>query len=112
METIVTHLLQQHQTIQNHHRLTTIKVAATGEVPTKEGPMGFIPPELNPNISSPIFAGSTDGLLRKGFMGFWLTNFLGFILDFLILGWSSLPSTSPVLDFNSQIRNQGREISL
>ncbi|KAL7587995.1 photosystem I reaction center subunit II, chloroplastic [Lactuca sativa] len=44
---------------------TTIKVAATWEVPTKEALIGFIPPELDPNTSSPIFVGSTGGLLRK-----------------------------------------------
>ncbi|CAI9291095.1 unnamed protein product [Lactuca saligna] len=46
-------------------RFTTIKAAAAGEVPTKEAPVGFTPPELDPNTPSPIFAGSTGGLLRK-----------------------------------------------
>ncbi|KAL4565420.1 hypothetical protein LXL04_029514 [Taraxacum kok-saghyz] len=46
-------------------RFTTIKATAAGEVPTKEAPVGFTPPELDPNTPSPIFAGSTGGLLRK-----------------------------------------------
>ncbi|KAI7742458.1 hypothetical protein M8C21_007619 [Ambrosia artemisiifolia] len=33
--------------------------------PPKEAPVGFTPPELDPNTPSPIFAGSTGGLLRK-----------------------------------------------
>ncbi|KMT08725.1 hypothetical protein BVRB_6g139980 [Beta vulgaris subsp. vulgaris] len=32
---------------------------------TAEAPAGFTPPELDPNTPSPIFAGSTGGLLRK-----------------------------------------------
>ncbi|KAL8543394.1 hypothetical protein ACS0TY_004070 [Phlomoides rotata] len=32
---------------------------------TKEPPVGFTPPQLDPNTSSSIFIGSTDGLLRK-----------------------------------------------
>ncbi|KAJ4722433.1 photosystem I reaction center subunit II, chloroplastic-like [Melia azedarach] len=35
------------------------------EAPTKEAPVGFTPPELDPNTPSPIFGGSTGGLLRK-----------------------------------------------
>ncbi|ESQ37953.1 hypothetical protein EUTSA_v10029178mg [Eutrema salsugineum] len=31
----------------------------------KEAPVGFTPPQLDPNTPSPIFAGSTGGLLRK-----------------------------------------------
>ncbi|XAR57206.1 hypothetical protein NMG60_11025263 [Bertholletia excelsa] len=31
----------------------------------KEAPVGFTPPALDPNTPSPIFAGSTGGLLRK-----------------------------------------------
>ncbi|XP_076882720.1 photosystem I reaction center subunit II, chloroplastic-like [Bidens hawaiensis] len=45
-------------------RLTTIKAMAE-EAVTKEAPVGFTPPELDPNTPSPIFAGSTGGLLRK-----------------------------------------------
>jgi photosystem I subunit 2 len=40
----------------------------TGGVVTKEektAPVGFTPPELDPNTPSPIFGGSTGGLLRK-----------------------------------------------
>lgn len=37
---------------------------ATKEV-EKEAPVGFTPPELDPNTPSPIFGGSTGGLLRK-----------------------------------------------
>ncbi|XP_044486798.1 photosystem I reaction center subunit II, chloroplastic-like [Mangifera indica] len=38
----------------------------TTETPTKEAaPVGFTPPELDPNTPSPIFGGSTGGLLRK-----------------------------------------------
>ncbi|KAM7256777.1 hypothetical protein ACFE04_012518 [Oxalis oulophora] len=32
---------------------------------TKEAPVGFTPPQLDPNTPSPIFGGSTGGLLRK-----------------------------------------------
>ncbi|XP_071694252.1 photosystem I reaction center subunit II, chloroplastic-like [Rutidosis leptorrhynchoides] len=54
-------------------RSFTIKVAASGEstppaaaaAPPKPAPAGFTPPELDPNTPSPIFAGSTGGLLRK-----------------------------------------------
>ncbi|KAF5752280.1 photosystem I reaction center subunit II chloroplastic [Tripterygium wilfordii] len=35
------------------------------EAPTAEAPVGFTPPELDPTTPSPIFAGSTGGLLRK-----------------------------------------------
>ncbi|KAG4157053.1 hypothetical protein ERO13_D02G038100v2 [Gossypium hirsutum] len=47
----------------------TIKAQATEEkaetTATKEAPVGFTPPELDPNTPSPIFGGSTGGLLRK-----------------------------------------------
>ncbi|BAT94054.1 hypothetical protein VIGAN_08062100, partial [Vigna angularis var. angularis] len=46
----------------------TIRAAAadeTAEAVTKEAPVGFTPPELDPNTPSPIFGGSTGGLLRK-----------------------------------------------
>ncbi|PWA90078.1 hypothetical protein CTI12_AA104360 [Artemisia annua] len=48
-------------------RFATIKATAatTDDVPTKQAPVGFTPPELDPNTPSPIFAGSTGGLLRK-----------------------------------------------
>ncbi|KAI7725085.1 hypothetical protein M8C21_014228 [Ambrosia artemisiifolia] len=55
-------------------RFATIKAAAAEDAPTKEAapapapaaaPVGFTPPELDPNTPSPIFAGSTGGLLRK-----------------------------------------------
>ncbi|XP_057771738.1 photosystem I reaction center subunit II, chloroplastic-like [Salvia miltiorrhiza] len=42
--------------------------AMAEEAPTKEAPAapaGFTPPELDPNTPSPIFGGSTGGLLRK-----------------------------------------------
>ncbi|XP_065863327.1 photosystem I reaction center subunit II, chloroplastic-like [Euphorbia lathyris] len=46
----------------------TIRAASaegkTEEV-TKPAPVGFTPPELDPNTPSPIFGGSTGGLLRK-----------------------------------------------
>ncbi|PAN44427.1 hypothetical protein GQ55_9G040800 [Panicum hallii var. hallii] len=32
---------------------------------TEEAPKGFVPPQLDPNTPSPIFGGSTGGLLRK-----------------------------------------------
>ncbi|KAK3193771.1 hypothetical protein Dsin_025081 [Dipteronia sinensis] len=47
---------------------TTIRAAAAEEkteAVTKEAPVGFTPPELDPNTPSPIFGGSTGGLLRK-----------------------------------------------
>ncbi|KAE8701449.1 Photosystem I reaction center subunit II [Hibiscus syriacus] len=49
----------------------TIRAAAAEEAPaaaaavTEEAPVGFTPPELDPNTPSPIFGGSTGGLLRK-----------------------------------------------
>ncbi|KAI3710692.1 hypothetical protein L2E82_40481 [Cichorium intybus] len=49
-------------------RTFTIKAAAdevAAPAPPKEAPVGFTPPELDPNTPSPIFAGSTGGLLRK-----------------------------------------------
>lgn len=51
----------------NAPRTNTIKAMAEGktETPTKEAPVGFTPPELDPNTPSPIFGGSTGGLLRK-----------------------------------------------
>ncbi|XP_010430302.1 PREDICTED: photosystem I reaction center subunit II-1, chloroplastic-like [Camelina sativa] len=39
--------------------------AAAATPAVKEAPVGFTPPELDPNTPSPIFAGSTGGLLRK-----------------------------------------------
>ena len=33
--------------------------------PAAEAPKGFVPPQLDPNTPSPIFGGSTGGLLRK-----------------------------------------------
>ena len=40
--------------------------AKTEAPPAKEeAPVGFTPPELDPNTPSPIFGGSTGGLLRK-----------------------------------------------
>ncbi|PKI59231.1 hypothetical protein CRG98_020394, partial [Punica granatum] len=46
---------------------TSIRAAAAegAEAPTKEAPVGFTPPELDPSTPSPIFGGSTGGLLRK-----------------------------------------------
>ncbi|CAM8972380.1 unnamed protein product [Rhodiola kirilowii] len=50
-------------------KLTRIRAAAAegkaAEAPTKDAPVGFTPPELDPNTPSPIFGGSTGGLLRK-----------------------------------------------
>lgn len=48
----------------------SIRVAAADEkteapAATKEAPVGFTPPQLDPNTPSPIFGGSTGGLLRK-----------------------------------------------
>ncbi|XP_077213661.1 photosystem I reaction center subunit II, chloroplastic-like [Tasmannia lanceolata] len=43
-----------------------VKVSATEEkTAPPEAPVGFTPPELDPNTPSPIFGGSTGGLLRK-----------------------------------------------
>ncbi|CAI9762651.1 unnamed protein product [Fraxinus pennsylvanica] len=39
--------------------------APATKVVEKEAPVGFTPPELDPNTPSPIFGGSTGGLLRK-----------------------------------------------
>ncbi|KAJ8442757.1 hypothetical protein Cgig2_011027 [Carnegiea gigantea] len=38
---------------------------AAGAATEAEAPAGFTPPQLDPNTPSPIFAGSTGGLLRK-----------------------------------------------
>ncbi|RDX98697.1 Photosystem I reaction center subunit II, chloroplastic, partial [Mucuna pruriens] len=46
----------------------TIRAAAgdeSSEAPTVEAPVGFTPPQLDPSTPSPIFGGSTGGLLRK-----------------------------------------------
>ncbi|KAF9607618.1 hypothetical protein IFM89_037546 [Coptis chinensis] len=44
----------------------TIRAAAAeGKSTTTEAPVGFTPPQLDPNTPSPIFGGSTGGLLRK-----------------------------------------------
>ncbi|TQD77908.1 hypothetical protein C1H46_036543 [Malus baccata] len=48
----------------------TMRINASAEektvIPTKEeAPVGFTPPELDPTTPSPIFGGSTGGLLRK-----------------------------------------------
>ncbi|KGN56995.1 photosystem I reaction center subunit II, chloroplastic [Cucumis sativus] len=42
----------------------SFKVSAEAET-SVEAPAGFSPPELDPSTPSPIFAGSTGGLLRK-----------------------------------------------
>ena len=55
-------------TLKLPHRPFTIKATAADAptpAPPKEAPAGFTPPELDPNTPSPIFAGSTGGLLRK-----------------------------------------------
>ncbi|KAI6683687.1 hypothetical protein NL676_029600 [Syzygium grande] len=47
---------------------TAVRAAAAegkAEAPAKAAPVGFTPPELDPNTPSPIFGGSTGGLLRK-----------------------------------------------
>ncbi|RWR72658.1 PSI reaction center subunit II [Cinnamomum micranthum f. kanehirae] len=54
--------------VTGHRPLTfstsrTIRAAVTEE--KTEAPVGFTPPELDPNTPSPIFGGSTGGLLRK-----------------------------------------------
>lgn len=50
-------------------RTTQIRAAAAEPAPPAppkaEAPVGFTPPQLDPNTPSPIFAGSTGGLLRK-----------------------------------------------
>ncbi|PKA52527.1 Photosystem I reaction center subunit II-2, chloroplastic [Apostasia shenzhenica] len=52
-------------------RAATLRASAAGDPPPaptatkEEAPVGFTPPELNPNTPSPIFGGSTGGLLRK-----------------------------------------------
>ncbi|KAJ4876555.1 hypothetical protein Rs2_41573 [Raphanus sativus] len=43
----------------------TDSAAAAPAPAVKEAPVGFTPPQLDPNTPSPIFAGSTGGLLRK-----------------------------------------------
>ncbi|CAB4292030.1 unnamed protein product [Prunus armeniaca] len=47
----------------------TMRINAAAEektvAPPKEAPVGFTPPELDPTTPSPIFGGSTGGLLRK-----------------------------------------------
>jgi photosystem I subunit 2 len=41
------------------------EAAATEEPAAEAAPAGFTPPELKPDTPSPIFGGSTGGLLRK-----------------------------------------------
>ncbi|EHA8588639.1 photosystem I reaction center subunit II, chloroplastic [Cocos nucifera] len=50
-------------TLSTTTRNATFKVSATEE--KTEAPAGFTPPQLDPNTPSPIFGGSTGGLLRK-----------------------------------------------
>ncbi|KAI4304061.1 hypothetical protein MLD38_039624 [Melastoma candidum] len=40
-------------------------IRATAAEGATEAPVGFTPPQLDPNTPSPIFGGSTGGLLRK-----------------------------------------------
>ncbi|TVU44491.1 hypothetical protein EJB05_03934, partial [Eragrostis curvula] len=42
-----------------------LRAAAAEEPAVEEAPKGFVPPQLDPNTPSPIFGGSTGGLLRK-----------------------------------------------
>lgn len=42
-----------------------VLVRATAETAPVEAPPAFVPPPLNPDTPSPIFGGSTGGLLRK-----------------------------------------------
>ncbi|MED6203223.1 hypothetical protein PIB30_113444 [Stylosanthes scabra] len=42
-----------------------VEAAAAPAAEKEEAPVGFTPPELDPNTPSPIFGGSTGGLLRK-----------------------------------------------
>lgn len=57
---------------------TAIRAAAAegkAEAPAKvEAPVGFTPPELDPTTPSPIFGGSTGGLLRKAQVKIVATN--------------------------------------
>ncbi|ERN00816.1 hypothetical protein AMTRI_Chr03g45870 [Amborella trichopoda] len=46
-------------------RTKPIVAATTEEKAAPEAPVGFTPPTLDPNTPSPIFGGSTGGLLRK-----------------------------------------------
>ncbi|XP_068648439.1 photosystem I reaction center subunit II, chloroplastic-like [Aristolochia californica] len=52
------------QTLTVSRGIRAMAADATTEKPA-EAPIGFTPPELDPNTPSPIFAGSTEGLLRK-----------------------------------------------
>ncbi|KAL5701878.1 hypothetical protein ACHQM5_027164 [Ranunculus cassubicifolius] len=60
-------------TFTTSRSLRTIKAAAAAEgpgaateaPPKEEAPVGFTPPQLDPSTPSPIFGGSTGGLLRK-----------------------------------------------
>ncbi|XP_073004828.1 photosystem I reaction center subunit II, chloroplastic-like [Typha latifolia] len=58
------------------------RISATADKPTStvepEAPVGFTPPQLDPNTPSPIFAGSTGGLLRKAQ-----------VEEFYVITWSS-----------------------
>eukprot|EP00271_Cylindrocystis_brebissonii_P013766 TRINITY_DN33_c0_g1_i1.p1 TRINITY_DN33_c0_g1~~TRINITY_DN33_c0_g1_i1.p1 ORF type:complete len:190 (+),score=37.80 TRINITY_DN33_c0_g1_i1:229-798(+) len=46
-------------------RLAVPAVSSSSVVMMAEAPAGFTPPELKPDTPSPIFGGSTGGLLRK-----------------------------------------------
>ncbi|CDO99040.1 unnamed protein product [Coffea canephora] len=50
--------------IKTNMATRTIRAMAE-EASTAAAPAGFTPPQLDPNTPSPIFAGSTGGLLRK-----------------------------------------------
>ncbi|GAA0167009.1 hypothetical protein LIER_22038 [Lithospermum erythrorhizon] len=57
------------KTARSSHGAIKAMAEEKTETPTKEpeaaAPVGFTPPQLDPNTPSPIFAGSTGGLLRK-----------------------------------------------
>ncbi|KAL2244041.1 photosystem I reaction center subunit II, chloroplastic-like [Sesamum indicum] len=49
----------------SHRPIRAMAEEAPAATKEPEAPAGFTPPELDPNTPSPIFGGSTGGLLRK-----------------------------------------------
>ncbi|KAJ8766356.1 hypothetical protein K2173_022415 [Erythroxylum novogranatense] len=54
---------QKHSSAQRIFKVSAVEGKV--EAPAKGAPVGFTPPELDPSTPSPIFGGSTGGLLRK-----------------------------------------------
>ena len=61
--------LQRAQAVQRQVMAAETKEKKPAEKKEKKEPEPFTPPQLDPNTPSPIFGGSTGGLLRKAQVG-------------------------------------------